>query len=104
MSEREWRFYIDDMLRFAEKVRTYTTGIDRDTLGSPTEVRWPLAQPGTDRRSVDLSADRFNGYGRPRSSRPGSRLSRRPAMKIATPLAAVNRIHVDEARLSHRQR
>jgi uncharacterized protein with HEPN domain len=23
MSERECRFYIDDMLRFAEKVRTY---------------------------------------------------------------------------------
>ena len=29
MSEREWRFYIDDMLRFAEKVRTYSAGIDR---------------------------------------------------------------------------
>lgn len=29
MSEREWRFYIDDMLRFAEKVRTYSTGINQ---------------------------------------------------------------------------
>ena len=32
MSEREWRFYIDDMLRFAEKVRKYSEGIDRTTF------------------------------------------------------------------------
>jgi uncharacterized protein with HEPN domain len=32
MSEREWRFYLDDMLRFAEKVRTYSAGIDRGTF------------------------------------------------------------------------
>ena len=32
MSEREWRFYLDDMLRFAEKVRTYSEGIDRATF------------------------------------------------------------------------
>jgi uncharacterized protein with HEPN domain len=32
MSEREWRFYIDDMLRFAEKVRTYSADIDRLTF------------------------------------------------------------------------
>jgi len=32
MSEREWRIYIDDMLRFAEKVRTYSEGIDRATF------------------------------------------------------------------------
>ena len=32
MSEREWRFYLDDMLRFAEKVRTYSADIDRDTF------------------------------------------------------------------------
>jgi uncharacterized protein with HEPN domain len=32
MSEREWRFYIDDMLRFAEKVRTYSAHIDRRTF------------------------------------------------------------------------
>ena len=29
MSEREWRFYLDDMLRFAKKVRTYSAGIDQ---------------------------------------------------------------------------
>ena len=32
MSEREWRFYIDDMLRFAEKVHTYSEGIDWATF------------------------------------------------------------------------
>jgi uncharacterized protein with HEPN domain len=32
MSEREWRFYIDGMLRFAEKVRTYSAGSDRDAF------------------------------------------------------------------------
>jgi uncharacterized protein with HEPN domain len=29
MSEREWRFYLEDMLRFAEKVETYSAGLDR---------------------------------------------------------------------------
>lgn len=32
MSEREWRFYLDDMLRFTEKVRTYSESIDRGAL------------------------------------------------------------------------
>lgn len=32
MSEREWRFYLDDMLRFAKKVRTYSAGIDQETF------------------------------------------------------------------------
>lgn len=27
---REWRFYIDDMIAFAEKVIAYTDGFDRD--------------------------------------------------------------------------
>jgi len=27
---REWRFYIDDMIAFAEKVIEYTDGFDRD--------------------------------------------------------------------------
>lgn len=26
---REWRFYVDDMIAFAEKVRAYTAGLDR---------------------------------------------------------------------------
>ncbi len=26
---REWTFYVDDMIRFAEKVSMYTKGMDR---------------------------------------------------------------------------
>lgn len=29
MSEREWRFYLDDMIVFAEKVLLYTEGFDQ---------------------------------------------------------------------------
>ena len=29
MSEREWRFYLDDMLRFAEDVLKFTEGFDQ---------------------------------------------------------------------------
>ena len=32
MSEREWRFYLDDMIRFAEKVLAYTKGLDRESF------------------------------------------------------------------------
>jgi len=32
MSEREWRFYLDDMLGFAENVLAYTDGFDQDTF------------------------------------------------------------------------
>ena len=32
MSEREWQFYLQDMIRFAEKVLTYTTGMDQATF------------------------------------------------------------------------
>jgi len=34
MSEREWRFYIEDMLRFAEHVLDYTSGMDQATFVS----------------------------------------------------------------------
>ena len=27
MSSREWKFYLDDMINFAEKVQTYTEGL-----------------------------------------------------------------------------
>ncbi len=30
MSKREWRFYIDDMLSFVEKVIVYTDGLDQN--------------------------------------------------------------------------
>jgi len=29
MSEREWRFYVDDMIDFAERVLAYTEGLDQ---------------------------------------------------------------------------
>ena len=29
MSEREWRFYLDDMISFAEKILSYTEGFDQ---------------------------------------------------------------------------
>ncbi len=32
MSEREWKFYIDDMLRFAEKVLAYSADLDQARL------------------------------------------------------------------------
>ncbi len=30
MSEREWRFYLDDMIKFCEKVLCYTEQLDQD--------------------------------------------------------------------------
>lgn len=30
--KREWRFYIDDMIGFAEKVLSYTEGLDQDSF------------------------------------------------------------------------
>jgi len=32
MSEREWRFYLDDMIDFAEKVLAYSEGLDQKTF------------------------------------------------------------------------
>ena len=29
MSEREWQFYLDDMVRYAEKVQAYSSGMDQ---------------------------------------------------------------------------
>ena len=36
--EREWRFYLDDMIAFAERVQAYTAGLDRDTFAVDTLV------------------------------------------------------------------
>ncbi|MDO3376550.1 HepT-like ribonuclease domain-containing protein [Geoalkalibacter halelectricus] len=33
-SEREWRFYLEDMLGFAEKVLSYTHGLDQKSFVS----------------------------------------------------------------------
>lgn len=30
--QREWRFYLDDMIAFAEKVMTYTDGLDQQAF------------------------------------------------------------------------
>ena len=30
MSEREWRFYLEDMIRFAEKIMAYTDGLSQE--------------------------------------------------------------------------
>lgn len=32
MPSREWRFYLEDMIRFSEKVITYTHGMDQDAF------------------------------------------------------------------------
>jgi uncharacterized protein with HEPN domain len=32
MSDREWRFYLDDMMRFAENVLAYCDGLDQATF------------------------------------------------------------------------
>ena len=34
MSEREWRFYLNDMIVFAEKVLEYTAGYDQEQFES----------------------------------------------------------------------
>lgn len=34
MSEREWRFYVDDMIRFAGNVLSYTRGMDQNDFVS----------------------------------------------------------------------
>lgn len=31
-AQREWRFYLDDMIGFAEKVAAYTNGLDQATF------------------------------------------------------------------------
>ena len=34
MSEREWRFYLDDMIGFAERIIVYTEGFDQATFAA----------------------------------------------------------------------
>jgi uncharacterized protein with HEPN domain len=35
---REWRFYVDDMIDFAEKVLAYTAGLDQPAFAANTMV------------------------------------------------------------------
>ena len=45
MSEREWRFYLDDMIGFAEKVLAYTDGFDQTAFvasGLTTTPRYAI--------------------------------------------------------------
>jgi uncharacterized protein with HEPN domain len=37
-AQREWRFYIDDMIAFAERVQTYTAGLDQESFVADTLV------------------------------------------------------------------
>ena len=37
--EREWRFYLDDMVGFAERVMAYTVGLDQSGFESSPMVR-----------------------------------------------------------------
>lgn len=46
---REWRFYIADMLEFAEKVLAYTKDVDEDTLVA-NPLRLNAADEGVTRR------------------------------------------------------
>jgi uncharacterized protein with HEPN domain len=38
MSEREWRFYLDDMIAFAAKVLSYTDGLDQEQFVADGKV------------------------------------------------------------------
>ena len=38
MSEREWRFYLTDMIDFAEKVLVYTDGYDQESFEADGKV------------------------------------------------------------------
>ena len=40
--EREWRFYIDDMIRFAEKVTAYTDDLISRVLSAAASPTTPL--------------------------------------------------------------
>ena len=45
---REWRFYIDDMIGFCERVQRFTTGIDHSQfhgyLGIDNDTLWSIVQ------------------------------------------------------------
>lgn len=62
VGERAWRFYVDDMIGFAEKVLSYTQGFDQPRLArSQTPVG--NAAPGSFRfpspRKLELASPRF---------------------------------------------
>ena len=38
MSEREWQFYLDDMIKFAKKVLQYTEGIDQSGFAADEKI------------------------------------------------------------------
>lgn len=41
-SEREWRFYLDDMIGFASRVIEYTEGLDQAGFEA---TQWPTMRP-----------------------------------------------------------
>jgi len=36
--DRAWRFYVDDMIGFTEKVLAYTEGMDRHAFGTISRI------------------------------------------------------------------
>ena len=36
--QREWRFYLDDMIVFSEKVLTYTEGFEQNAAAFPESI------------------------------------------------------------------
>ena len=39
--EREWHFYLDDMIAFAEKVLAYTDGLDQTSFAASGLITMP---------------------------------------------------------------
>ena len=40
--KREWRFYLEDMIKFAERVLTYTDSFERASHLSPVTIPWRM--------------------------------------------------------------
>jgi len=55
--EREWRFYLKDMIGFARRVQDYTEGLDQSVfIADRRTYDAHLAQSGTDWRSCNESS------------------------------------------------
>jgi uncharacterized protein with HEPN domain len=49
---REWRFYVKDMIAFAENVAAYTEGLDQEAFVA-SGLNYDATQSGIDRRGRD---------------------------------------------------
>jgi hypothetical protein len=70
MSEREWRFYIDDMIRFAGNVLLYTKGMNQDAF-----VSTPLNYDATLRNLELIGEAATHIPDRIREASPGIRIT-----------------------------